>query len=148
MPTIVIVTIQLRIFCCSSPHHFAHPSCCALIEGRNWKMYDVGVFSSDVSSNERTKCHQCAFRKAQSFHTKGYLTARFHPTRRFVKQQIPRKLEQTCEESETFRNAAWSSRRAKRESSFLERYQKFRVCWFSYRKECCLVLYKVGRGFT
>jgi hypothetical protein len=61
---------------------------------------------SDPSSNKRTKCQHCAFRKALSLLTKGYLTARFYPTRRFVKQQMPRKSEQTCEESETFRNAA------------------------------------------
>ena len=48
----------------------------------------------DLSSNERTRCQHCTFRKALSFLTKGYLTARFHPTRRFVKQQMPRKSEQ------------------------------------------------------
>jgi hypothetical protein len=69
-------------------------------------MYEVGMFSGDLSSNEWTKCPHCAFRKALSFLTKGYLTDRFHLTRRFVKQQIPRKSEQICEESETFRNAA------------------------------------------
>jgi len=106
MPTIVIVTIQLRIFCSCSPHHFAQPSCCVFIERRRWKLYDFGVFSRDLSSNERTKCQHCAFINAVSFLTKGYLTARFHPTRRFVKQQMPRKSEQTYEESETFRNAA------------------------------------------
>jgi hypothetical protein len=106
MLTIVIVTIQLRIFCSCSPHHFAQASYCVFIVRRRWKMYDVGVFSSDLSSNERTKCQHCAFIKALSFLTKGYLRARFHPTRRFVKQQMPRKSEQTCEESETFRNAA------------------------------------------
>jgi len=65
-------------------------------------MYDVGVFSNDLSSNERTKCQHCAFRKALSFLTKGYLTALFHPTRRFVKEQMLGKSEKTCEESVTF----------------------------------------------
>ena len=69
-------------------------------------MYDAGVFSSDLSSKERTKCQHCAFRKAVSFLTKGYLVPRFHPTRRFVQQQMPRQSEQACGDSETFRNAA------------------------------------------
>jgi hypothetical protein len=37
-------------------------------------MYDVGVFSSDLSSNEWTKRPYCALREALSSLKKGYLT--------------------------------------------------------------------------
>lgn len=54
---------------------------------RKWKIYDVVAFTIDgnISSNDWERGQRSDFKKAQSsLPTKGYLTTRFHPTRRFV----------------------------------------------------------------